>query len=54
MRGEDAAGKIPASFAAEVKQSLPNVGAVLKEARISSADVVSAQSRIPNGALFDR
>jgi enamine deaminase RidA (YjgF/YER057c/UK114 family) len=32
MGGEDAAGKIPASFEAEVKQSLDNINAVLKEA----------------------
>ena len=54
MGGEDAAGKIPATFEAEVKQSLENVGAVLKEAGMSPADVVSVQVYITDGALFDR
>ena len=35
MGGEDAAAKIPASFEAEVKQSLENIGAVLKEVGMS-------------------
>ena len=54
MGGEDAAGKIPASFEAEVKQSLENIGAVLKEAGMSPADVVSVQVYLTDGALFDR
>ena len=54
MGGEDATGKIPASFEAEVKQSLDNIGAVLKEAGMSSADVVSVQVYLTDGALFDR
>jgi len=54
MAGEDAAGKIPASFEAEMKQSLVNIDAVLKEAGMSSADVVSVQVYITDGALFDR
>jgi 2-iminobutanoate/2-iminopropanoate deaminase len=54
MGGEDAAGKIPTSFEAEVKQSLDNIGAVLKEAGMSSADVVSVQVYLTDGALFDR
>ena len=54
MGGEDAAGTIPASFEAEVKQSLDNIGAVLKEAGMTSADVVSVQVYITDGALFDR
>ena len=35
MGGEDAAGKIPADFEAEVRQSLDNIGAVLKAAGMS-------------------
>jgi len=54
MGGEDSAGKIPTSFEAEVKQSLENIGAVLKEAGMSLADVVSVQVYISDGALFDR
>jgi len=54
MGGEDAAGKIPASFEAEVKQSLDNINAVLKEAGMTPADIVSMQVYITDGALFDR
>jgi len=54
MGGEDATGKIPASFEAEVKQSLDNIGAVLKEAGMTSADIVSVQVYLTDGALFDR
>jgi len=54
MGGEDAAGKIPASFEAEVKQSLDNINAVLKEAGMTPGDVVSIQVYITDGALFDR
>ena len=54
MAGEDAAGKIPPSFEAEMKQSLDNIGAVLKEAGMSPADVVSVQVYLTDGALFDR
>ena len=54
MGGEDAAGKIPASFEAEVKQSLDNINAVLKEAGMTPGDVVSMQVYITDGALFDR
>jgi 2-iminobutanoate/2-iminopropanoate deaminase len=54
MGGEDAAGKIPATFEAEVKQSLDNINAVLKEAGMTPADVVSIQVYITDGALFDR
>jgi 2-iminobutanoate/2-iminopropanoate deaminase len=54
MGGEDAAGKIPASFEAEVKQSLDNINAVLKEAGMTPADVVSVQVYITDAALFDR
>ena len=54
MGGEDAGGKIPSSFEAEVKQSLDNINAVLKEAGMTPADVVSMQVYITDGALFDR
>ena len=54
MGGEDAAGKIPASFEAEVKQSLDNINAVLKEAGMTPADVVSVQVYITDAATFDR
>jgi len=54
MGGEDAAGKIPATFEAEVRQSLANIAAVLNEAGMSLADVVSVQVYLTDGALFDR
>ena len=54
MDGADAAGKIPATFEAEVKQSLSNIAAVLSEAGMSLADVVSVQVYLTDGALFDR
>ena len=54
MGGEDAAGKIPATFEAEMKQSLSNITVVLKEAGMSLADVVSVQVYLTDGALFDR
>ena len=50
----DAAGKIPATFEAEVKQSLENINAVLKEAGMTPADIVSIQVYITDAALFDR
>jgi 2-iminobutanoate/2-iminopropanoate deaminase len=54
MGGEDAAGKIPATFEAEVKQSLDNISAVLTEGGLSLANVVSVQVYLTDGALFDR
>ena len=42
--GEDAAGKIPSDFDAEVKQRLDNIGAVLKAPGMSPAGVVSVQA----------
>lgn len=54
MGGEDARGKIPESFEAEVEQSLENIGAVLKEAGMSTADVVSVQVYLTDGTLFDQ
>jgi len=52
--GEDAAGKVPADFDTEVKQSLANIDAVLKAAGMSSADVVSAQVYLTDAATFPR
>ena len=52
--GEDKDGKIPATFEAEVQQSLDNVGTVLKTAGMSPADVVSVQVYLTDGALFQR
>jgi 2-iminobutanoate/2-iminopropanoate deaminase len=54
MAGEDAAGKIPATFEAEVMQALANIDAVLKEAGMSRANIVSVQVYLTDGALFDR
>jgi len=54
MAGEDAAGKIPQMFEDEVKQSLSNIGAVLSEAGMSMADIVSVQVYLSDEALFDR
>ena len=54
MGGEDAAGKIPASFEAEMKQSLDNINAVLTEAGMTPADVVSVQVYLTDGAMFPR
>ena len=52
--GEDAAGKIPSDFDAEVKQSLDNIGAVLKAAGMASTDVVSVQVYLTDAAKFQR
>jgi 2-iminobutanoate/2-iminopropanoate deaminase len=52
--GEDAAGKIPGDFDAEMKQSLANIDAVLKAAGMSPADVVSAQVYLTDVANFPR
>jgi len=52
--GEDAAGKIPADFDAEVKQSFDNIGAVLKAGGMSPADVVSVQVYLNDRSKFDR
>jgi 2-iminobutanoate/2-iminopropanoate deaminase len=52
--GEDAAGKIPSDFDAEVKQSLENIGAILKAAGMSPADVVSVQVYLTDASKFQR
>ena len=54
MGGEDKDGKVPASFEAETKQALENIGAVLKEAGMTPADVVAVQVYLTDGATFDR
>jgi 2-iminobutanoate/2-iminopropanoate deaminase len=54
MAGEDANGKIPASFEAEMKQALDNIDAVLKAAGMGSKNVVSAQVYLTDVALFQR
>ena len=46
--------KISSSFEAEVNQSLANIDAVLKQAGMSAADVVSVQVYLTDGALFER
>jgi 2-iminobutanoate/2-iminopropanoate deaminase len=52
--GEDAAGKIPGDFEAEVKQSLDNIGAVLNAAGMAPTDVVSVQVYLTDAGDFQR
>src|SRR3954465_14010790 len=52
--GEDATGKIPSDFEAEVKHSLDNIGAILKAAGMAPADVVSVQVYLTDAAKFQR
>lgn len=54
MGGEDTSGKIPRDFEAEVKQSLDNIGAVLKAAEMSAGDVVSVQVYLTDVSTFER
>ena len=54
MGGEDASGKIPATFEAEVQQSLDNIDVVLKAAGMSRDDVVSVQVYLTDGSTFQR
>ena len=54
MGGEEASGKIPATFEAEVQQTLDNIGNVLKAAGMSSADVVSTQVYLTDRNTFGR
>ena len=54
MGGEDAAGKIPGDFEAEVKQALNNICAVLKTAGMLPDNVVSVQVYLTDGATFER
>ena len=52
--GENAAGKIPGDFEAEVKQCLDYIGASLKAAGMSPTDVVSEQVNPTDATKFDR
>jgi 2-iminobutanoate/2-iminopropanoate deaminase len=53
--GQDrASGKVPEDFDAEVKQTLENVGAVLKEAGFDYSDAVSVQVYLTDMSLFQR
>jgi 2-iminobutanoate/2-iminopropanoate deaminase len=52
--GNDANGKIPENFEAEVRQCLDNIGVVLKEAGMSFDDVVSVQVYLTDIGLFQR
>jgi 2-iminobutanoate/2-iminopropanoate deaminase len=54
MGGQGAGGKIPETFEAEVKQTLDNIGAVLKAAEMSPDDVVSVQVYLTDIADFQR
>jgi 2-iminobutanoate/2-iminopropanoate deaminase len=54
MGGEDAGGKIPVSFEAEVKQALDNIEAVLKAAGMAPGDVVSVQVYLTDVSTFER
>jgi len=54
MGGEDANGKIAENFDVEVKQSLDNINAVLKQAGMTPSDVVSAQVYLTDKELFER
>jgi len=51
--GEDAAGKIPGDFDVEVRQSLDNIGAILRAAGMSPADVVSVQVYLKDADNFN-
>jgi 2-iminobutanoate/2-iminopropanoate deaminase len=50
--GQDPSGKFPQAFEAEVKQTLENVGAILKAAEMSPSDVVSVQVYLTDAATF--
>lgn len=52
--GEDAAGKIPSDFDAEVRQCLDNIGVVLKAGGMSPADVTSVHVYLTDAAKFQR
>jgi 2-iminobutanoate/2-iminopropanoate deaminase len=52
--GEDAAGRIPPDFDAEMKQCLDNIGVVLKAGGMSPADVVSVQVYLKDVGKFER
>jgi 2-iminobutanoate/2-iminopropanoate deaminase len=46
--------KIPENFEAEVKQSLENIGLVLKEAKMDFGDAVAVQVYLTDMELFPR
>lgn len=46
--------QVPADFDAEVRQVLDNIGIILKEAKMSYADVVSVQVYLTDMELFAR
>jgi 2-iminobutanoate/2-iminopropanoate deaminase len=52
--GEDAAGKIPSDFDVEVRQSFDNIGAIMRAAGMSRADVVSVQVYLKDAGTFQR
>jgi 2-iminobutanoate/2-iminopropanoate deaminase len=52
--GEDAHGKVPGDFDAEVRLSLDNIGAVLKAAGMSPSDVVSVQVYLKDSSKFQQ
>lgn len=47
-------GQIPDNFEAEVRQTLDNIGIILKEAKYSFADVVSVNVYLTDMSLFPR
>jgi 2-iminobutanoate/2-iminopropanoate deaminase len=46
--------KVPEDFDAEVRQVLDNIGIILREAKMSYADVVSVQVYLTDMSLFQR
>jgi 2-iminobutanoate/2-iminopropanoate deaminase len=52
--GRDASGNIPSDFEAEVKQTLENVGAILKEGGMDFSDAVSVQVYLTDIEMFQR
>jgi len=46
--------KVPADFEAEVRQVLDNIGIILREAKMTYADVVSVQVYLTNMDLFPK
>lgn len=52
--GRDAAGNIPADFEAEVKQTLENIGVILKEAGMDYKDAVTVHVFLTDMDLFQR
>jgi 2-iminobutanoate/2-iminopropanoate deaminase len=55
MTGSDLkTGQIPADFKAEVRQTLDNIGLVLKEAGLKFADAVSVQVYLTDMTLFQQ